>query len=1330
MAAGDTANILNGYRSITYNFTLAAVTPANLKDPESYRNKKLPFVIARSAGKGVNALQSSAVIPTQSSSGDQAEDDTAKKKTEVDSFNKESPGAFDLFIDNVELDTIMAPNEQTGAALGTKVKFEIYEPFSINGFIEALHVAARAAGWSGYINASFLLKIEFWGYSDKDTGPSATPQKIPADKYVIIKLTGAEIEVTEQGTRYRCTGIPVNESAYSNANKLTAQRQMTGNTVHKVISDLFDGLNEGEADKAENSTGKKRDRDRYTVFFPKEPDDGEALKLDTNVISKIGLAKINEVLKENTIYRFPPLKDKETKPNAKYNPSENSIQFAAGSDILDIITAVIRDSHYMKSVLENLDKEAKSGDGMIDYFQVTVNTIPVKLDSSTNKQLYEFQYIITPYKVHFSKLPDQQFNKFDPSRLKAFVKRTYDYLYGGKNVDIINFKLNFNNLFFQAANPNMGNKPTSEKATSAAPSGGVEVTRSTNAAAGASNQETEASPSVVIPEASSQSGRASPGRTDPYYQISYNAHQAILESVNMITGNLELLGDPFFLCTSGMSNYLAKIKDVATTADGEANFTQGPVIVKLNFRNPIDIDSDSNSPTYGLLKFKDLAPFSGLYQVLKCQSTFRDGVFKQTIKLLRYQGQIDAGSNEKEKFAEAFNEAPDSDNTIVTDSARPDIQKYGAKANDLNLLNLINKGLPTNGLPGQLLNIADTTIAGVSGALSRVNGVVTQGVNLLNQVAGPGGAISIGSALPAINALSAGLRANAAALANISNVTAGISAVANKFTVGGSTENLDNPFSGQLNALASKLTSEASNIGVKPGVLSSDRTAAITKDAIERGLDVDKALANASVYTGAPVNPTALTALANNLDVTKFIGASDSGFVGPAADKIDKLFSTDPTGLTANQKSAVIADAMAKGVPVDQALRNASVFGVNLPGVSEINAASAMSKLGFSAAQLSGVANLDSKVFNQIEEISKSIPKNVNLAAVKEQGIILGGLTADTLQNLPATEPKAVAPWADLPDLGLTPAEEKSLMAALAAGALSSTVKSKLPKAVVGSPASLDPGIAKLNNLVASGYKRPKPPAWNATPGGAGTGGGGGSEGGGGGNVVVGPFVAGPGGSGKVARDPSWDYAAHSFFENQRHDKQYFAIEYAGMDYLPKTGVAALPTENARQLMRDYAVNVLGWASDEGIPSGGGEVSFLDPNYKPPRSLQEYMLTNATANGWLDGDGRSTLPPDLQQQYDAAQLASLNPYIQAQLERIKSGEQQLVNPSIPSAAEIAAAAAASVDYISGYSIASDPNLIGGPVQQFAQTGPSSASSGATGPAEPEPIYDTSWGGGA
>ena len=195
---------------------------------------------------------------------------------------------------------------------------------------------------------------------------------------------------------------------------------------------------------------------------------------------------------------------------------------------------------------------------------------------------------------------------------------------------------------------------------------------------------------------------------------------------------------------------------------------------------------------------------------------------------------------------------------------------------------------------------------------------------------------------------------------------------------------------------------------------------------------------------------------------------------------------------------------------------------------------------------------------------------------------------------------------------------------------------------------------------------------------------------GGSGNVAV-----GGGGGGTVPKDPGWDYAAHSFFENSSHDYKYFAAEYAGMDYLPKTGNAALPLDARRELLRDYAVTVLGWAPDAVIPTGpDGEVSFTDPNYHPPVKLQDYINTVATEKGYLDSQGKSTLPLDYQQAIDQAQLASLAPYIQAQLERVNSGNQTLVNPNIPPLEEIAAAAAAAAANLANNPYADDPNLIG------------------------------------
>jgi hypothetical protein len=236
LAPGENFNILNNYRSVTYNFTLAAISPNDLKNPSSYRDKKLKYIIAASRGKGPNAM-SSDVVPIQTNI---VETETIREggrvlvtqdkvvgtnidtsgSAAVQNFNKLSPGALDLFIDNVEIESVVAPNNQTGPSLSTRIKFEIYEPFSANGFIEAIHVAAVAAGWTGYLGACYLLKVEFLGYSTDDTEPVSEAKTISATKYIPLKLTGAEMEVTEGGTRYRCSGIPYNEADHGNPNQI------------------------------------------------------------------------------------------------------------------------------------------------------------------------------------------------------------------------------------------------------------------------------------------------------------------------------------------------------------------------------------------------------------------------------------------------------------------------------------------------------------------------------------------------------------------------------------------------------------------------------------------------------------------------------------------------------------------------------------------------------------------------------------------------------------------------------------------------------------------------------------------------------------------------------------------------------------------------------------------------------------------------------------------------------------------------------------------------------------------------------------------------------
>jgi hypothetical protein len=49
-------NVLNSYRSSTYNFTLSALENAQVNDPEIYRSSELKYVILKSGGKGYTGI--------------------------------------------------------------------------------------------------------------------------------------------------------------------------------------------------------------------------------------------------------------------------------------------------------------------------------------------------------------------------------------------------------------------------------------------------------------------------------------------------------------------------------------------------------------------------------------------------------------------------------------------------------------------------------------------------------------------------------------------------------------------------------------------------------------------------------------------------------------------------------------------------------------------------------------------------------------------------------------------------------------------------------------------------------------------------------------------------------------------------------------------------------------------------------------------------------------------------------------------------------------------------------------------------------------------------
>ena len=117
-------------------------------------------------------------------------------------------------------------------------------------------------------------------------------------------------------------------------------------------------------------------------------------------------------------------------------------------------------------------------------------------------------------------------------------------------------------------------------------------------------------------------------------------NDAIVNSaVDMITMDLTVLGDPYYLADSGIGNYSSPAAARGYTSDGSMDYQRSEVEVLVNFRTPIDYDDETGGVIFPGSSSKPIGEFSGLYKVLKAHNAFSGGKFTQVLSLLRRRKQ-------------------------------------------------------------------------------------------------------------------------------------------------------------------------------------------------------------------------------------------------------------------------------------------------------------------------------------------------------------------------------------------------------------------------------------------------------------------------------------------------------------------------------------------------------------------------------------------------------------------------------------------------------------------------------------------------------------------
>jgi len=249
--ASKIPNPLRDHNSFNYKISLGVLDAAEYNNPESYR----------SAGGFKNYI-------IQSSGGNldkryKVFDETAGQELSEDA---------EYYIDDIELDTVVAPNPNTRVTLGTSLSFTVTEPYSMGNFIQAIIGSAREAGYGSYNSAPFCLKFDFVGWNlDGQTDANF----IQRPMFLPIQIINMDMNVTGAGATYNVKAVPMSEAGLAdNINKIKTSVRATGLRCHEVLE-----TNDASVTSAINSQIQGLERagalapyDRYIIAFPKDRD--------------------------------------------------------------------------------------------------------------------------------------------------------------------------------------------------------------------------------------------------------------------------------------------------------------------------------------------------------------------------------------------------------------------------------------------------------------------------------------------------------------------------------------------------------------------------------------------------------------------------------------------------------------------------------------------------------------------------------------------------------------------------------------------------------------------------------------------------------------------------------------------------------------------------------------------------------------------------------------------------------------------------------------------------------------------------------------------------
>jgi len=513
----------------------------------------------------------------------------------------------DYYIENFRFTSVVGQNSKGARSSNNfDIAFDIHEPYGV-AFLAELVQLAHSKGIEDHFEIPYLLEIKFNGYDSSGNPVSNIPQSGP--KYIPIKIIDIKFSINSAATVYHVSAVPYAHIPLQDQHDafIRDNISLTGETFEQLIASLSRHLNQAEANKA---LEEQRQADTYEFLISDE--DLKNSKVGFTHASQGGVVDVAR--------------------QGMSGQTDEAVQLNANSTIKSAIQAISNATDFGARYNTTGQPESNQGNENRPYRLIKVIPLVKELGPYNTSSMRYRKTVV--FKIETQKM----YGFITPGMPNAGAQtrgwqKEYNWIFTGKNQDIVDFQAEYNIQYFQIRNSFVDQKGR-VTGTISIP-GEMPANRNLTRTAAGGNTFNPALRSTSQPV------------TDQVYNSYRGAgHQQASDNMDnvlnnpgadMIVVDLTIIGDPDWIPQD------RSILPKENSSSGDARIVNGSLavdshdsFVMLKFKTPRDYN-----PEKGLMQIDTEQTFvQGLYRVIILESVFESGKFQQNLKMVRIQDQV------------------------------------------------------------------------------------------------------------------------------------------------------------------------------------------------------------------------------------------------------------------------------------------------------------------------------------------------------------------------------------------------------------------------------------------------------------------------------------------------------------------------------------------------------------------------------------------------------------------------------------------------------------------------------------------------------------------